>query len=50
MSPRDVENTKRINVFLPPEAWEELKREAKEKGMTVSGIVRMIVLNYIQKK
>ena len=50
ISPRDVENSERINVFLSPEALNQLKGEAKEKGMTVSGIVRMIVLEHLKQK
>ena len=47
---RQKANTERINVFLPEEALEKLKSEASEKGTTVSGMVRMIVLEYLREK
>lgn len=50
MSPKNKENTERINVFLSPEMLDMLKKEALDKGMTVSGLVRMIVHEYFGKK
>ena len=50
MSPREKSNSERINVFFSPEALSELKRLAAEKGTTVSGLVRMIVLEFLAKK
>ena len=50
MSPREKSNSERINVFFSPEALSKLKKLASEKGMTVSGIVRMIVLEYLADK
>lgn len=49
MSPREKENTQRINVFFTPEMLEKLKIEAKERGLTVSALVRMIVFEYFRK-
>ena len=49
MSPRDKANSERINVFFSPQVLEQLKNEAAEKGMSVSGLVRMIVLQYLQE-
>ena len=48
MLPKEKANTERINVFFSGEALEELKAEALKRGMTVSGIVRMIVLEYLE--
>lgn len=50
MSPKRKENTERINVFFSEEALNDLKKEAQNKGMTVSGLVRMIVLEYLANK
>ena len=50
MSPREKDNTQRINVFLTDEILEKVKQEAKENGMTVSGIVRLIVMKYFSDK
>lgn len=50
MSPREKKNTERTYVFLPPEVLESLKNEAEEKGLTVSGLIRMIVLEHEKKK
>jgi predicted DNA binding CopG/RHH family protein len=47
---RPQKNTERINVFFAPETLEKLKKEAERKGTNVSGLIRMIVLEYFQKK
>lgn len=49
MSPKAPENTERINVFFSPEALERLKAEASLRGMSVSGLVRMIVLEWLKR-
>lgn len=49
MSPREKANSERINVFFSEEVVGELKRIAAEKGTSVSGLVRMIVLEYLAK-
>lgn len=49
MSPRDKENTERINVFFSREILDQIKALAKESGMTVSGFVRFVVLEYIKR-
>lgn len=50
MPPRDGGNSERINVFFSPEVLKDLQEEAKKKGMTVSGLVRMVVLEYLENK
>lgn len=50
MSAKKPLNTQRINVFFSPDVIAELKRLAVEKGTSVSGIIRMIVLEYLAKK
>lgn len=50
MSPREKTNTERINVFFSSEALQKLKEKANEKGTSVSGLVRMIVLEYLNEK
>lgn len=47
MSPRPKANTERTNVFFSPEVMETLRELAKEKGTSVSGLIRMIVLEYL---
>lgn len=44
MSPRDKENTERINVFFSSEILEKIKSLAKEKGMTVSGFIILTII------
>jgi len=41
---RQPENTERINVHLPKEQLEKLRKKAKSKGMPVSGYVRLLIL------
>lgn len=50
MSPKGSANTIRVNVFFSPETVKELKQLAGEKGTTLSGIIRMITLEYLAKK
>ncbi len=50
MSPRPKANSSRINVFFSDEVVEQLKLLAAEKGTTVSGLVRMIVLERLAAK
>lgn len=47
MSPRQKANTERTNVFFSPEVMNDLRKIAEEKGTSVSGLIRMIVLEYL---
>ncbi len=47
MSPRPNANSERTNVFFSPEIMLQLRRMAEEKGTSVSGLIRMIVLEYL---
>lgn len=49
MSPRPKANSERTNVFFSPEIMEDLRKLATEKGTSVSGLIRMIVLEYLAK-
>lgn len=49
MSPREKANSERTNVFFSPEVMEQLRHIAKNKGTSVSGLIRMIVLEYLEK-
>ena len=50
VSPRPKANSERTNVFFSPETMETLRALAEEKGTSVSGLIRMIVLEYLAKK
>ncbi len=50
MSPRPKANSERTNVFFSPDVMEKLRLIAAEKGTSVSGLIRMIVLEYLAKK
>lgn len=50
MSPRPKANSERINVFFSSDILQKLKDIAAEKGTSVSGLVRMIVLEYLAEK
>lgn len=50
MSPRQKANSERTNVFFSPEVMEQLKKLAQTKGTSVSGLIRMIVLEYLATK
>lgn len=47
MSPRPKANSERTNVFFSPEVMKRLKEIADSKGTSVSGLIRMIVLEYL---
>jgi len=46
---KPIRNTERINIFLPPQLLEDLKEEAREKGINVSALIRMILLDRNKK-
>lgn len=50
MSPRQKSNSERTNVFFSPQVMDELRTMAAEKGTSVSGLIRMIVLEYLANK
>lgn len=50
MSPRPKANSERTNVFFSPEVMEKLRKIAGEKGTSVSGLIRMIVLEYLAQE
>ena len=50
MSPRPKQNTEKTYVFLTPDVLESLKKEADDKGTSVSGLIRMIVLEHENRK
>lgn len=41
---KQVENTERISTFVTKEALEKLKLKANSKGMSVSGYIRMLII------
>ena len=50
ISPRDKQNTEKVSIFLSPEHLEAVRKEADKKGMTVSGLIRMIVIEHLDNK
>ena len=50
MSPKSVENTERVSTYISAEQLESLKLRAKEKGMTVSGYIRLLIIESVEKK
>ena len=49
MSAKSKENTERINVFFSPDVLSLLKSVAAEQGLSVSGLVRMIVMDWLRR-
>lgn len=47
---RPIENSVRLNTFVSPEILEKLKEIAKQKGMSVSGLIRLMIMDYINKE
>lgn len=50
MAARPKANSERTNVFFSPDVMEELRSIAAEKGTSVSGLIRMIVLAYLAEQ
>ena len=48
MSPRAKTNTERINVFFSEDTATKLKEQAEIRGMTVSSLIRFIVLEWLR--
>ena len=49
MSPREKANTERVSTFLSKHHLECLKEEAEKKGVSVSALIRMVILEYLAK-
>jgi macrodomain Ter protein organizer (MatP/YcbG family) len=47
---KQKQNTERVSVFLSPEIHQELQLEAEEKGMNVSALIRLIIMERRTKK
>ena len=50
MSPKKIENSERINVFFSPRILHSIKIGANARGLSVSGYVRFIVIEYLHQK
>lgn len=50
MSPKPKANSERTNVFFSPDVMDKLRGIAGEKGTSVSGLIRMIVMEYLAEK
>ena len=42
-------NTERVVALLSKDTVEKLTAEAKSKGLSVSGLIRMVILEYFEK-
>lgn len=49
ISPREKRNTQKISIFLSPEHLDSIRKEAEEKGIAVSGLIRMIVIDHLKR-
>ena len=43
-------NDKALNIKLPSELYEALKREAEKKNISLAALVRLICSEYFEKK
>lgn len=50
MAAKEKKNTVQIRVFIPPDAYEKMQEEAAQKGTTISGLTRMIILERYTEK
>ena len=42
-------NDKTMNIKMPAELYQKLQDEAKKKGISLAGLVRMICSEYFEK-
>lgn len=45
--PRPIENTERVSTFITKEQHKLLKKKAKDKGMTTSGFIRLLIIEEV---
>ena len=50
MTPRPKANSERTNVCFSHEVMEQLRALAEKKGTSVSGLIRMIVLEFLAQQ
>ena len=50
MAAKPIENTERVSTFISKSLLEQLKVKASEKGMTVSGYIRLLIISDVEKK
>lgn len=48
--PRAAENGERVSTFISAELLEALKAKAKQKGMTVSGYIRLLIIKDVEEE
>ena len=49
MSPKAIENTERVSTYISKDKLDALKQIAKSRGMTVSGYIRLLIMDDIAK-
>lgn len=47
---KPIENTERVSTFIPKELLNKLKERAAQKGMTVSGYIRLLIISDVEEK
>lgn len=50
MTPRQKAHTERISTFLSEDQLERLKQASEKKGLTVSALIRLIIIEYLEKQ
>lgn len=50
MSPKEKTNTERVSTFLSVKYLTELREEAERKGINVSALIRMIIIEHLDSK
>lgn len=48
--PKSIENPERVSTFVSAELLNALKAKAKQKGMTVSGYIRLLIIEAVEEK
>ena len=47
---KPIANTEKVTIFLSADTLAKLKESAASRGTTVSGLVRMVVMEYLAKE
>jgi len=41
---------KRVNFYIPPDAWRDIREAAKERGLSAAALIRMLIADFLTNK
>ena len=49
MPKKEAVNTERFSMLFPPELYNDLKADAASRGISIGGLVRMLVIKHLKQ-